>query len=517
MRPPLGFACDDDDDDNDGGPATTAYRPTRHRHRETESAKHTMRQAGSVCRQGGCAARKGARAGGVQAAQRGSSVRMMSAGFPGAGDGGGDRRRLILPSQKIGMDRPSKGAGPGIVGFVQEGPGAEDRNKFLLPKNFMDRSPGQDKEDEETSLGVEDMLTILTERTDVWHSLAKYIVQLKSDGIGSEIIDDVAGINSLEQNLYVVGSNVYGTLEERKCDESLLQYYSSSGAEKFLYPLRVMTAEDRQTCAEYICEQGLDEKQCEQLVRAMREHARRTYDSDRLLFEYTPGDCLAYKYYRDALEETRNPEKKRQIVAKGVERATSDKGREALEEMLVEKEDDESKGRIPVIELDEDEFDTCILAIAGKLQDISVADLKGASKTNRKGAFGILTVSKADEEWISLPMFQPFVGGVDMVALTVDNMMDLEDYGAKTGGPGVLVVDRVVNKSQIDTQSLYAVTFDSKEVSFVSGGELLSQVEIVGDDKLDVVAKAVMAVKPPGKKSDFGDAVAVVNSPPPQG
>ena len=114
-------------------------------------------------------------------------------------------------------------------------------------------------------------------------------------------------------------------------------------------------------------------------------------------------------------------------------------------------------------------------------------------------------------------MFQPFVGGVDMVALTVDNMMDLEDYGAKTGGPGVLVVDRVVNKSQIDTQSLYAVTFDSKEVSFVSGGELLSQVEIVGDDKLDVVAKAVMAVKPPGKKSDFGDAVAVVNSPPPQG
>merc|ERR1712100_859261 len=115
---------------------------------------------------------------------------------------------------------------------------------------------------------------------------------------------------------------------------------------------------------------------------------------------------------------------------------------------------------------------------------------------------------------MGLPMFQPFVTGVDMTVVTLEDMKDLQDFGAKTGGPGVLVVDRVVNKSQIDTQSLYAITFDSKEISFVSGGELLSQVEIVGDDKLDVVAKSVMAVKPPGKKSDFGDAVSVVNSPP---
>ena len=111
-------------------------------------------------------------------------------------------------------------------------------------------------------------------------------------------------------------------------------------------------------------------------------------------------------------------------------------------------------------------------------------------------------------------MFQPFVGGFDMVAITVDNMMDLAEYGAKTGGPGVLVVDRRVDKSQIDTEGLYAITFDEKEISFVSGSELLSQVEIVGEDKLIVLAKALMAVKPPGKKSDWGDATAVVNQVP---
>ncbi|QDZ21761.1 rubisco accumulation factor 1 [Chloropicon primus] len=437
----------------------------------------------------------------------------MGAGFPGM-DGGGDRRKLIIPSQGVGMDRPSKGAGPGIVGFVQEGEGAESRNKFQLPKNFMDRAPGQEQEQEGDDLTIDDMLTILTERTDVWHSLAIYVTRLKTEGIGSEIIDDVAGINALEQNLWVVGSNVYKTLEDRKVSEDLLSYYSQFGAEKLLYPLRVMTAEDRQTCAEYISAEGLDEKQCETLVRAMREHARRTYDSDRLMFDYNPGDCLAYKYYRDALEETRNPERKRQIVEQGLQRATSERGREALEELLVEKEDDESKGRIPVVELDDEEFDTCLLSIAGELQGIGVADLKAASATNRKGPFGIVTVGKSDEEWISLPMFQPFVAGFDMIAITVDNMMDLESYGAKTGGPGVLVVDRRVDRANIDTEGLYAITFDDNEISFVSGTELLSQVDIVGEDKLKVLAKALMAVKPPGKQSEWGDATAVINQSP---
>ena len=470
-----------------------------------------MKQSRSVSRHGGAAVlRHGASSG-----RRGGRVRMMGAGFPGMGDGGGDRRKLIIPSQGIGMDKPSKGAGPGIIGFVQEGDGAEGRNKFQLPKNFMDRAPGQAQEEQENEYGVDELLTILTERTDVWHRMAKYITQLKTEGVGSEIIDDVAGINALEQNLWVVGTNVYKTLEERKCSEDLLEYFSTPGAEKLLYPLRVMTAEDRQTCAEYIAAEELDEKQSEQLVRAMREHARRTYDDDRLMFDYNPGDCLAYKYYRDALEETRTEEKRRQIVQKGLDRATSDRGREALEQILVEKEDDETKGRIPVVELDDEEFDTCLLSIAGGLQDLTVQDLKGASATNRKGAFGIVTVGKAEEDWISLPMFQPFVAGFDMVAINVDNMLDLEAFGAKTGGPGVLVVDRRVDKSQIDPEGLYAITFDDKDISFVSGTELLSQVEIVGEGKLTVLAKGLMAVKPPGKKSEWGDATAVINQQPP--
>ena len=72
----------------------------------------------------------------------------VGAGFPRMGDGGGDRRKLIIPSQGIGMDKP-QGAGPGIIGFVQEGDGAEGRNKFQLPKNFMDRAPGQAQEEQE--------------------------------------------------------------------------------------------------------------------------------------------------------------------------------------------------------------------------------------------------------------------------------------------------------------------------------------------------------------------------------
>ena len=33
-------------------------------------------------------------------------------------------------------------------------------------------------------------------------------------------------------------------------------------------------------------------------------------------------------------------------------------------------------------------------------------------------------------------MFQPFVAGFDMVAINVDNMLDLEAFGARREGPG---------------------------------------------------------------------------------
>ena len=56
----------------------------------------------------------------------------------------------------------------------------------------------------------------------------------------------------------------------------------------------------------------------------------------------------------------------------------------------------------------------------------------------------------------------------------------------------MLVVDRRVDKSQIDPEGLYAITFDDKDISFVSGTELLSQVEIVGEGKLTALAKGLM-------------------------
>ena len=88
----------------------------------------------------------------------------------------------------------------------------------------------------------------------------------------------------------------------------------------------------------------------------MREHARRTYDDDRLMFDYNPGDCLAYKYYRDALEETRNEEKRRQIVQKGLDRATSDRAGRPWSRSWWRRRTTRPR-RIPVVELDDEEFD----------------------------------------------------------------------------------------------------------------------------------------------------------------
>ena len=34
---------------------------------------------------------------------------------------------------------------------------------------------------------MDELLTILTERTDVWHRMAKYITQLKTEGVGARL------------------------------------------------------------------------------------------------------------------------------------------------------------------------------------------------------------------------------------------------------------------------------------------------------------------------------------------
>ena len=436
-------------------------------------------------------------------------------GGGGAGGGGGDKK-IIIPGSGGGGGAASGGrggSGGGLIGMegdsIRGSMERRDAGKFRLPKGFMDTTPAEREVPEEEQLTTEEMLDRLQEKSGYWYEMAKYVSLLQRDGVDTGIIEEIAGISSLEQNFMVGSSSVFATLQEREVAAEILEHFTYNDGDRTLYPLRYLTAVDRQSAAEYIYNNGLDEKKADELVRAMREHERRHEKN----FEYTPGDCMAFKYYRDAIEETRNEDQRQLIIEQGLAVATSEGGKAMLQKLLEKKkdEDEEVKGRINIVELDIEEVDTCLLSVAGELGEVDLASFVGASSTDRDGPFGILTTKAEGQRWVALPMFGPLVKAKDPVAVSVQDLSVLSDFGAQTDSAAMLVFDRQVKRDQIDLKGLYLISMDDKGTSYVSGAELLAKVELVGES-FTVCGECVIACKPPGKKRDTGDAVAVVGN-----
>ena len=72
---------------------------------------------------------------------------------------------------------------------------------------------------------------------------------------------------------------------------------------------------------------GVLSQEAQVLARAVKEQERRQGHKEG--FSSLPADCLAYKYYRDAVE-MRNAASKAQLVARGLSVATTEDARAAL-------------------------------------------------------------------------------------------------------------------------------------------------------------------------------------------
>jgi Rubisco accumulation factor 1 alpha helical domain len=74
-----------------------------------------------------------------------------------------------------------------------------------------------------------------------------------------------------------------------------------------LMELRFLDSARRIECARYIADQQLGPAESAVAARAMKEHQRRP--ESNMGFTEAAGDCLAFKYFRDA-EETKNATEK---------------------------------------------------------------------------------------------------------------------------------------------------------------------------------------------------------------
>ena len=243
--------------------------------------------------------------------------------------------RLILPGQSGGGSPPRTAGGSGLVlpgkqsgagggGSSLPSDGPTLRN-FRPPPGFMDADGGNQVE---SDMPAQDMLNRLQAQAGHWHELAKLLPALQSKGFDAFAVEEATGLERKTQNLWFSTASIYDALKKSGLiDPKVMAYYDIDGTEELLHELRFLSLSQRCAAVAYIAQKGLDQVGCTVLARAMKEHERRK--GAREGFSESPGDCLAFKHYRDALE-CRQQEAADACVKKGLSLVESEGGRAKL-------------------------------------------------------------------------------------------------------------------------------------------------------------------------------------------
>lgn len=193
-------------------------------------------------------------------------------GFPGApgggrkprqGSGGGGGGGIILPGQQRPPGKQPRLVVPGqdVVAQPQtqlDGLQQQTRKNFRPPPGFMDKR-AQATTTTRAAPSVDEMVKKLKSQSDLWHVLATYLSPLAAEGLDAAVLEEVAGLTKVEQNVLAVASNVRRSLT-KGLQPSALSFYDAQGTQALLYQLRFLTGKPRLTAAEYIAENNLDQE-----------------------------------------------------------------------------------------------------------------------------------------------------------------------------------------------------------------------------------------------------------------
>ena len=138
---------------------------------------------------------------------------------------------------------------------------------------------------------------------------------LARKGVDSVTVEAAAGIERVVQSAWIISAEVLASLAASPAfPEAALAHFRQAGGEDLLYEARYLEADVRPGVALYMWENGLDAAEAAALARAMKEWERRPAERDG--FGASPGDALAFKAYRDALE-CRDEDAKVAALARG--------------------------------------------------------------------------------------------------------------------------------------------------------------------------------------------------------
>ena len=442
-----------------------------------------------------------------------------------SGNGGGSQRppKLVLPGEQgprqggpklvlpgnhrapTGNPPSPSNAGPTPQAPMQPG----GFTNFRPPPGFMDNTDESDGPSE--NLSTEEMLNRLQQSRGYWHQLATYLPKLQREGIDGSIVEEMSGVDRRTQNMWVNSSMVYTSLKKSgQVSEASLEYFDQDGGERLLHELRFLSVEQRVAAANYIVDQQMDDRESTVLARAVKEHERRKGENEG--FTGSPADCLAYKHYRDAIENKRQEEVE-EYIKRGLAVADSAEAKEALQALAatVELEVESKAAGIEEVKLDavrllKEETGYKPVPIVGNLATLDPAVVDAAPKAKTQGVFSKFSLpadtSSHSFEWVPIPNWSATATAGHMVAIEVTNCASLKAMRVANGisndkdalkiqGEGIVIADK---EAGFDDASSYYVAKDG-EGSF----DLLALGAI--PDTSTIVGKVILLCRPPARQT----------------
>jgi hypothetical protein len=376
----------------------------------------------------------------------------------GGGMGGPGAAPMVGSPLIAGLAPPTAPAGPSPTGVELD---AASTPNFRPPPGFMEAGAettwlaGHDDAgfDMETALGR------LRAQAAPWHVLAALLPPLARAGIDAMAVEVDTGLERKTQAVWGTAAQVFASLQspaDGALDPSYLPAFDSPDGAPALNELRNLARDVRVAAAAYLAERGADPALASTLARAYREWERRRATDDG--FTQAPGDVMAYKFYRDAVE-CRREEDKDKAVERAVAAAVTGTARarvealraEAIQRVVVSTRDDGPA--LTVTRLAQGDTATAPLGVAcAALGAATAADLAAAASPTPTGAFGLF--SAATGSVIVLPAWSTLASAVAPAAVEVRDcaaepavraaaLAVTDDDVARLRGPGLLIVDRV--------------------------------------------------------------------------
>lgn len=342
-----------------------------------------------------------------------------------------------------------------------------------------------------------------------WHELAKLLPRLAMSGYDSQVVEMETGLERVTQNAWMVAQSVYDSLKKSGAvpPEKLAHFNNEEGANQ-LYYMRYLPDPARPATAIYIVDNQLDAQDSAVLERAVKEQERR--EGHKEGFSSTPADCLAYKYYRDAVE-ARNEDVRQRLTRKGLTLAESESAINALTVLLEGQSEAEATiqqikmPNINIVRLTGDEVEFRPIPLVGPMASTTAEAVAAAVGVKQSGPYNsfTLTPESSGQEFVALPAYRSLLLARSPVCVSLQNCADqpfvLRAVGAKSeeekqrqAGPGLVVMNRQLEEEPSPTA--FYVKRCGEALEIVEGSKL--------SDLADVCGTVLFICKPPARTAE---------------